>query len=169
MNVTFKAKSGMSLVEILISALVLLLLIGGLTTSVVFALRLNYTNTQQYAAFSLCKEQVEYLNDVIYSNRIQKVRGFTLTGGKYVMVENNLPLNVQGYSGQYSITGTRRTEVTDYTTPSGHSYTNTPHLLVNVSFTWQARTKLAAGAPLTTQTADVWSRMYPRRYSARDE
>lgn len=148
-----KKRNGMSLVEVLMASLVLVLLLGGVGTSIVFALRLNYTNTQRFAAFALCKQKIEELQDLEFA---RVPTGMTLTGGKYVLVENNMTLSAQGYDGKSSITGTRRTEITD-----NRASATDPNFLATVSFTWQSRTKLSGGSTPTTHTISATSRIYP--------
>lgn len=141
----------MTLVEVMIGMLVSSIALAGVAISVIYATRLNYLNSQKFAAFQYCKDTLEQLRDRKFADIPQGFPAFS--GGVSTRVENNLPLMSQGNARQVTITGSRSTRLTNLTSDSNPRYD------VQVTFTWQAR--LYRGAA-RTYTVAVDSRLYAR-------
>ena len=146
-----KSRAGMTLVEVMIGMLVSSIALAGVAISVIYATRLNYLNSQKFAAFQYCKDTLEQLRDRKFADIPQGFPAFS--GGVSTRVENNLPLMSQGNARQVTITGSRSTRLTNLTSDSNPRYD------VQVTFTWQAR--LYRGAA-RTYTVAVDSRLYAR-------
>jgi len=151
------SRSGFTFVEVMVATLVAGIALAGVLASALFATRLNYSSSQRFAAFALCKEPLEDIRETRFNEVLTTMT--PVSGVRYSRVENNVPLTQQGPNGGVLITGTRRVDVWDYRAHA--SYLEHPHYYVRVRFTWRSRT----GGDLSTnpqKMVEIWSRIYPR-------
>lgn len=154
-------RNGFTFIEVMMSALVVGVTLGGVLFSVLFATRLNYLSSQRFAAFQLCKERVEELRETRFEDFLDDFD--YLSGRRYRIRETDVPLTLQGPSGEVILTGTRETLVWDYSPTSanqGGPYSDSPHYLVRVRFDWQSITNLRQGR--SSKRMEVYARIYPR-------
>lgn len=67
-NVKTADRSGMTLVEVLVTVAITSIVLAGVITSVMMGNQVNYANAQRVTAFGLCKEWYEQMRTTTFTN-----------------------------------------------------------------------------------------------------